>query len=132
MKRESIFFTITVSFVISMLLVMVSFSIIILNKQTLKENHLKKKYLPIAGKLLRTFKREGITPSFIEDLEVMNLEYIHNKKIRTALLYNPQTKVLFQKKNKKVLIRVLKLQGDTYVFIRKNKDDFLLKDKNPV
>ncbi|NQY94361.1 MAG: HAMP domain-containing histidine kinase, partial [Campylobacteraceae bacterium] len=49
-----------------------------------------------------------------------------------ALLYNPQTKVLFQKKNKKALIRVLKLQGDTYVFIRKNNDDFLLKDKNPV
>jgi len=130
MKRESIFFTITISFVISMLLVMVSFSIIIHNKQTFKEKHLKKKYLPIAGKLLRTFKRSGITPRFIEDLEILNLEYIHNKKVRTALLYNPQTRVLFQKKNKIALIRVLELNDDTYVFIRKNKDDFLLKDNN--
>ena len=131
MKRESIFFTITISFVISMLLVMVSFSIIVHNKQTFKENHLKKKYLPIAGKLLRTFKRSGITPRFIEDLEILNLEYIHDKKMRTALLYNPQTKVLFQKKNKIALIRVLELNDDTYVFIRKHKDDFLLKDNNP-
>jgi len=132
MKRESIFFTITISFVISMLLVMVSFSIIVHNKQSLQEKHLKKKYLPIAGKILRTFKRSGISPRFIEDLEILDFEYIHEKGKRTALLYNPQTKVLFQRKNKNVLLRVLQLNDETYVYIRKHKDDFLLKDNNPV
>jgi two-component system OmpR family sensor kinase len=130
MKRESVFFTITVSFIISMLLVIVSFSVIVHNKGVFKEKHLSKKYFPIVKKFLLEHKKSGITPILVKDLEVMNMEIIRDKGIRTALLYNPETKVLVKRRLNRFQTRVLKLNKINYVYIKNRHDEFLLKDNN--
>ena len=55
MNRQSIFFTITVSFIISVLLVIISFLILITNNHRVKEGQFLDKYIPIAKNFYETF-----------------------------------------------------------------------------
>lgn len=130
MRRESIFFTITISFVISMILVIISFSIIMHNGQIHKERHLKKKYFPMVRMFVKEYRQNGITQNLVKNLEVMNMEVVNNKGITTALVYNPKTEVLLERKSKKYFTRVLNLNDTNYVYIKNRNDVFLLKDNN--
>jgi len=130
MKRESVFFTITISFVISILLVIVSFSVIIHNKGVFKEKHLSKKYFPIVRKFVIENKRDGITDALISDFKVMNIDIVQDKGTRTALLYNPKTKVLINKRVKRFHTKVLKLNKTNYIYIKNRNNEYLLKDTN--
>jgi len=135
MKKESVFFTITLSFIISLLLVVVSFSVIVINKQVNDEDTLKKKYFPIVNKFLSQYKTAGTNPMFLDEFEEMSIKIVNDRKIRSALLYNPKTKVLIQRELKTYLIRVISLNKTNYIFI-KNKnskssvDAFILIDNN--
>ncbi len=132
MRKESIFFTITISFVISMLLVIISFSIIIHTGQIREETHLQKKYFPIVRMFIKEHRYTGLTDELKSNLEVMNMEIIEDKKFITALVYNPQTQVLVERRSNMILTRVLKLKETNYVYIKNMHDIFLLKDTNSI
>ena len=137
MKKESIFFTITISFILSILLVIASFSIVVLNKDKSDQDILKKKYYPIVNRFLEEYKAVNTDTSFIDNFKAMKIEVITNRKIKSALLYNPKTNILIQRELKNYLIRVLELNKTNYIFIKKKKeassvDGFVLKDHNTI
>lgn len=113
-----------------MLLVIISFSIIMHNGQIHKERHLKKKYFPMVRMFLKEHRREGFSQGLVRNLEVMNMEVVRSKGITNALVYNPKTKVLIEKKSKNLFTRVLNLNDTNYVYIRNRNNIFLLKDNN--
>jgi two-component system OmpR family sensor kinase len=75
MKRESVFFTISISFIISVLLVVVSFIGLVVHTQDEKEQYLSKKYLPVAKMILEKQRNYGLTKEFLESLSNMQLDF---------------------------------------------------------
>ncbi|ADG92342.1 integral membrane sensor signal transduction histidine kinase [Arcobacter nitrofigilis DSM 7299] len=130
MKKESIFFTVTISFVISIFLVIASFIILVLHTQDDKEKHLSKKYLPVAKMVLEQQRTNGLTKFFVESLSNMDMEFINDIGKMNAVLYNPQTKVALERRYRTILVRVLDLHGDSYLFIKSDGLEIMFKDSD--
>ena len=142
MNRQSIFFTITISFIISLILVTSSFVVLLINDYKNENRELKKRYFPIAQMVLTSQmnnnKRFASSFSnkkhanFKENIEAMNLEIISKPGAQNAITYNPMTKVLVKKSIRHGIVRVISLNNSLYLYIKDRKRTFLLKDNNDV
>jgi two-component system OmpR family sensor kinase len=131
MNRESIFFTITVSFIISIILVVVSFAILITSNHKRLEHHMIERYAPVSKMVFRQYFRfKDINPNFIENLENLNYIFIEKKADIDAITYNPNTNVIVEKDIRDVLFRVLQLKDKQYLYLKRNNRTFLIEDKN--
>ena len=132
MNRQSIFFTITVSFIISIILVIASFSILMTENYKFKENQLFDKYMPIIKVVLRKHKKDGLNLEFAKSLENSNFTLFYNKANINTITYNPQTKVLLERKDKRkrIIFRVLKLNDNNYLYIKKRNKTILIRDNS--
>ncbi len=128
MKRESIFFTITISFVISIFLVVVSFIGLMVHTQDERDDHLGRKYLPVAKMILEKNRNYGLTKEFLESLSNMNLHFMNDIGPVRAVTYNPKTKVILERRFRSIFVRVLELRGETYLFIKNGRLEIMLKD----
>ena len=72
MNKQSIFFTITVSFIISLLLLIVSFLILITHNYKEREKDLLDRYFPIIKMVTKEERKFGITQEFIKNLQEVN------------------------------------------------------------
>ncbi|NQY20623.1 MAG: HAMP domain-containing histidine kinase [Campylobacteraceae bacterium] len=136
MKRQSIFFTITITFVISLLLVISSFVVLLINDYKNESLNLKKKYFPIVKMIIKSSNHHNrnrankdILSQNLEDvISSMNLEIISDEGLQNAISYNPSSKVLIQRKFKKSIARVISLNDVVYIYVKHRGDTFLLKD----
>ncbi|QKF81121.1 ArsS family sensor histidine kinase [Halarcobacter ebronensis] len=130
MNRQSIFFTITISFIISIILVIISFSILMIVNEKRVEHYLFEKYRPVAQMVMRYHFRKDIeNKKFTEDLKSVNFDLITNRDIINKISYNPDTEVLAQREFKNILFRVLKLKDKQYLYLKKRNILFLIEDK---
>lgn len=129
MKKESIFFTITVSFILSILLVVTSFIILITHNYKVNEEKYLDKYVPVV-KMLARQERVGFTSEFVENLKEINYELYLDMKQINAITYHPKTKVLFERIHPKHrdILRVLSLNDTNYIYFKRKGETFLLKD----
>ncbi|CAM3821144.1 ArsS family sensor histidine kinase [Arcobacter cloacae] len=128
MNRQSIFFTITVSFIISILLVVVSFLILLTHNYKTQENQLLDKYVYVSKMVNKQdFKfQEG----FLKNLEDINYTLILDKGQINAITYNPKTKILVERIHPKHndIFRVLNLNDVNYIYMKRRGDTILIKD----
>ncbi|MDZ7818035.1 MAG: ArsS family sensor histidine kinase [Aliarcobacter sp.] len=131
MNRQSIFFTIGVSFIISMLLVIVSFLILITHDYRMKEEQLLDKYIPVI-KMITRQEKNGIDENFLRNLKEIDYTLFLDMGEINAITYNPQTKVVFEKTHPKHndIFRLLSLNDAIYIYIKKKGDTLLVKDEN--
>jgi two-component system OmpR family sensor kinase len=118
MKKESILFTLTLSFLLSLFIVVISFIILINHNQQEHTHHLKKRFMPVAKMMLEQHKRSGFNQNFFSSLHELEFEYVQKYNDIRAILYNPKTKVVLQREFRNILIRVLQLQGTYYLYIK--------------
>ena len=132
MNRQSIFFTITVSFIISLILVIISFAILMTENHKVKEAQLFQKYMPIIKVVLRKHHKGGLNLSFAKSLEDSNFTLFNSKGKINAITYNPQTKVLIERKDPraKITFRVLQLNDNNYLYIKRKGKTILIKDNS--
>jgi len=131
MNRESIFFTITISFFISILLVIVSFGILMIGNQKRVEHYLFEKYRPVSQMIFKHHFRNGsFDERFYESLKSLNFNMISEMPSINGVTYNPKTKILAQKRYKDILFRVLQLNNKQYLYLKKRNNTFLIEDKN--
>jgi two-component system OmpR family sensor kinase len=131
MNRQSIFFTISVSFILSVLLVITSFLILITHDYRAKEGQLTEQYNPIVKMTLRQ-ERIGIDENFLKNLEEIGyVLYTDIGKIN-AITYNPKTKILVEKMHPRNddVFRVLSLDDKNYIYVKKRNDTLLIRDDN--
>lgn len=130
MNRQSIFFTITVSFIISIILVIASFGILMTENYKVKEAQLLEKYMPIIKVVIRKHHKGGLNLIFARSLEDSNFNLYNDKGKINAITYNPLTKVLLERKDNrsKILFRILKLNEYNYLYIKKKNKTILIKD----
>ena len=133
MNRQSIFFTITVSFIISMLLVVISFGIIMFTNEKRMEHQLLDKYEPIGKMVFRQhYRHGGINEKFEDDIKALNYELFNKMDAINAITYNPTTKVLVQRSFKGAMFRVLQVNNRQFLYIKRKGKTFLLEDKNSI
>jgi len=132
MNRQSIFFTISVSFILSLLLMVASFLVLITHDYKVKEEQLFDKYVPILKMVSRQQRNIGLTSEFLKGLEDINYEVVLNTGKVNAITYNPQTKVLVEKihPRDKDIFRVLNLNDTNYIYMKKRGKTLLIKDNN--
>lgn len=131
MNRQSIFFTISVSFIISLLLVIVSCLVLITHDYQVKEGQFFDKYIPVV-KLISRQERIGIDDAFLKNLEEINYALFLDINTINGITYNPKTKVLVEKVHPRndELFRVLELNDKIYIYIKKNDKTLLIRDDN--
>lgn len=130
MNRQSIFFTITISFIISIILVISSFIILMVYNYNKTESELFERYIPIIKKVIRKQHRGGLNLEFAKSLEELNYKMFTDKGSINAVTYNPKTKILIKKEDPraKVIFRVLRLQDNNYLYMKKRNRTLLIKD----
>ena len=131
MNRQSIFFTISVSFIISVILVITSFLILITNDHKVKEDQFLDKYTPIMKMVLRQ-ERVGIDDNFLKNLEEMGYALFTEDSQQNAITYNPKTKILVEKIHPRNddIFRVLNLDDKNYIYVKKRNGTLLVRDDN--
>lgn len=129
MKKESVFFTITMSFILSIILVISSFLILIMHNYKVNEEKYLDKYMPIV-KMITREEKFGFSPEFIENLKEINYEIFLDRNQINSITYHPKTKVLFERVHPKHhdILRILSLNNSNYIYMKKKGDTFLLKD----
>jgi len=134
MKRQSIFFTITVSFIISIVLVITSFVVLMTENYKQKEMELFDRYIPIIKKIVSRHHKGGLNYKFAKRLEDLNYTLFAETGKINAITYNPQTKVVIERKGDrgKFLFRVLNLQDRNYIYIKKRDKTLLIRDNTPM
>lgn len=131
MNRQSLFFTITITFIISLILVVASFIIIMIGNQKRLEHHLHERYKPLTKMIYKQQYRFGqLNPKFKEVLEPFNYIPLVKKSEIDSITYNPNTKVIVQKLYKNALMRVLQLDDRQFLYIKRKNQTFLVEDKN--
>ena len=131
MNKSSIFFTITVSFIISLLLVVVSFFILMTHAYKVKESALFDRYeFPI--KMVFKQSRVGFDQKFLDRLNDMGYELLTNINKINAIIYNHKTKVVFQRTHpkRKDILRVLSLNDNTYIYLKSQRRGWTLLIKD--
>ena len=96
MNRQSIFFTITVSFIISILLVIISFLILFTHDFRMKEGQLLDKYVPVT-KIVNKQEHFNTEEEFVKKLEEIDYKLIIDSFVINQIINNPQTKILIEK-----------------------------------
>ncbi|QKF66223.1 two-component system sensor histidine kinase [Arcobacter venerupis] len=131
MNRQSIFFTIGVSFIISMLLVVISFLILITHDYRMKEGQLLDKYVPVM-KMVNRQEKANFDQDFLKNLEEIKYKLFINMAEINAITYNPKTKILFEKVNPKHedIFRILTLNDKNYIYMKKRGETILIADDN--
>lgn len=130
MNRSSIFFTITVSFIISIILVIVSFFLLMTHNYKTQEKELMDRYIPIVKRVMTKHHKGGLDMKFAKGLKEYNYELFTNKGKINAITYNPETQVLIQRESTKrdTIFRVLKLNDFNYIYMKKRGETILVKD----
>ena len=131
MNRQSIFFTISVSFIISVLLVIGCFVVLITHDYRMKEGQLLDKYVPVI-KMISRQEKVGIDENFLRNLEEIDYTLFLDMGKINAITYNPETKVLIEKNHPKSndIFRVLTLESKNYIYIKKRNDTLLIRDNS--
>ena len=129
MNRQSIFFTISVSFIISLILVIASFIVLITHDYRIKEGQLLDKYIPVV-KMISRQEKLGIDESFLKNLEEIGYTLFLDITKINAITYNPQTKILVEKNHSKQndIFRIINLDNTNYIYIKKRNDTVLVQD----
>ncbi|MGD9624154.1 MAG: ArsS family sensor histidine kinase [Arcobacter sp.] len=131
MNRQSIFFTIAVSFIISILLVIISFLILLTHDYRMKEGRLLDKYMPVSKMVNRVdFVFDEI---LMRNLSEMNYKLLTNISEINTITYNHKTKVLFERihpRNNNDIFRILNLNDNNYIYMKKKGEVVLIKDED--
>ena len=129
MNRQSIFFTISVSFIISLILVIASFIVLITHDYRIKEGQLLDKYIRVI-KMISRQEKIGIDESFLKNLEEIGYTLFLDITKINAITYNPQTKILVEKNHSKQndIFRIINLDNTNYIYIKKRNDTVLVQD----
>ena len=97
-----------------------------------KEKQLLDRYMPIIKIVLRKHKKDGLNLEFAKSLENSDFTLYNNSNNINKITYNPQTKVLFERRDKRerIVFRVLKFNDNNYLYIKKKKKTILIRDNS--
>lgn len=127
-NRQSIFFTIIVSFLISIILVIISFMIILANSYHEQEERVFDRYIPI----IRMVNRVYFNEQFIKNLEEMNYKIYTDKQFIDKITNDKNTIVISEQLHGRHnnLFKIIKNDTRYYLYAKTRSYEALIKDEN--
>lgn len=127
-NKNSILFTITITFIVSIFFMLISFIILYENSQKSTQEFMFKRSIDVSKTVLRECRGGVVTEDLIEHLKKMDFSMFIDKKKQEKLLSNQNIKLLKQKHKRYSMIELLKLEGKYYAHIQTPRLDVLVKD----
>ncbi len=128
LNKNSIFFTITITFLISVILIMISFTVLYKSSEKREEHFNNKRDMDVSRMILRECRHNGISKELRENLLEMNFLVVDDKTEKTILQnQNLIVKKTFQ--NKMEMIQYLKLDNKSFVYITTPRYTILLENQ---
>ena len=132
MNKNSIIFSITLTFVITFIVIIFSFLTLYISNDKREEELIKKSNHEMSKIFLREHRFNGYSKELEEILGFMNFSLITDKELQNSILNNKNTK-LFESKYKQrhgLYIKNLKLDNINYVYIKTPRNSFMLVNEN--
>lgn len=132
MNKNSIIFTITVTFVIALLLVLVSFGILYKVSEKREELFMSKRGMDATNLFMRDFKHHGLTKELEEDLKLINFTIIKDSPKQNKILHNPNVKYIEShiRGRGRIKIQQMSLDDKYYVYINTARETIILENDN--
>jgi len=132
MKKDSIFFTITITFIVSILLIIVSFTILYKGSEKRETHFLNKRSIDISQIVLRECAHNGISKELKENLAEMNFSIITDPKEQNSILRNKNLIVKWVKHKRRAVIQYLILDGKHLIYIHTPLNRIILRDDSQI
>ena len=129
-KRNSIFFTITIIFLISIILITISFIVLYKSSEKRERHFSYERSKDISRMVIRECRYNGISEELKQNLADMNFSVITDTKKQKSILENKNLilKRSFQKRMAN--IQHLKLNGKSFIYINTPRGKIILKNNN--
>ncbi|WP_026803256.1 ArsS family sensor histidine kinase [Aliarcobacter lanthieri] len=130
MNRQSIFFTIVVSFIISILLVVISFIVLLTNNYQEHEKQIFDKYFSVSRMINRA--EFNFNDKFVKNLEEMNYK-VYTKRDDIKIFENNIKAIVFYERihpKHGDIFRILKEDETFYIYSKVKDSEVLIKDEN--
>ncbi|WP_415398085.1 ArsS family sensor histidine kinase [Sulfurimonas sp. CS5] len=133
MNKNSIIFTITITFIIALILVLVSFGIFYKVSEKREELSMLKKGMEATNLFLRDFKHHGLTQELEEDLKLINYSIIIDPIQQRKILNNPNVKYVesHTRGRGRMKMQQFSLVNKYYVYIQTRRGNIILENDNP-
>ncbi|WP_373036691.1 ArsS family sensor histidine kinase [Sulfurimonas sp.] len=134
MNKNSIIFSITITFVIALVMILISFLILFAGSQKREEHFTNKSNMDASRMFLREYRHRGFSKELEESLQMMNFSVITDARLQNKILNDKNIKELHieQRGRARVLIKNLKLNGIYYVYIQTPRGSYLLVNNNEI
>merc|ERR1711879_459527 len=78
------------------------------------------------------FKKGIFDKRFKENISALNYEFFTKRGPIDAITYNPKTKVIVERGFRDTLLRVLQVNDQQYIYLKRKGKTFLIEDKNEI
>ena len=132
MNKDSIIFTITTTFMIALVLVLVSFGLLYKVSENREEHSMAKRSMEATNMFLRDFRHHGLTQELEEDLRLIDHSIISDPEQQRKILNDPTIdyKESDVRGRGRVKIQRFGLHGRSYVHIKTRGGDIILVNDN--
>jgi two-component system OmpR family sensor kinase len=137
MNKNSITFSITVTFAIALVLIFISFVTLYVASQKRENHYMHKINNDASREFIREYKYNGLTKDLQENLEMLNFSIITDAAEQNKILNNKNTKYkdtkygdFNPKKRARRHIINLELNNINYVYIKTKKGAYILVNNN--
>lgn len=128
-NKHSVFFTLSISFAISLFLVVFSYLLIVEKDARLYDKELKKRYFTVIQLIENEYQKVGFTQNLEDTVKSMGFEVVTNGKIDEVLRSN-SIEPIFKRGFGLLFVYVLKGDKNNFIHIYAPFDEYLLIDKN--
>lgn len=132
MNKNSIIFSITITFVIALIIVLVSFGILYNVSEKREELFMSKRGMDATNLFMRDFKHHGLTKDLEDDLKLINYTIIKDSSKQHKILHNPNIKYVEShiRARGRIKIQQMSLDDKYYVYIHTARGDIILENDN--
>lgn len=132
MNKDSIIFTITTTFMIALVLVLVSFGMLYKVSEKREEHSMAKRSMEATKMFLRDFRHHGLTQELEEGLRLIDHSIISDLDQQREILNDPNIQYVEShvRARGRVKVQRLRLHDRHYVYIETREGDVILEDDN--
>jgi len=129
-NKNSIFFTLFISLVTAIILLVISFLTINQMEQTKQFSTMKKKYQTIGKIINQEYDRFGFTNDLKYMINDMDLILVENPKYIESILENTNLKLVLQKRSQNILLHIFHNKDDNFLYFQTPFEEFMIIDEN--
>ena len=125
-NNQSIFFTITITFLISIILIMVSFTILYEINKKREEHFAHNRNIDVSKMVLQECKHRGVSKELKENLFELKYSVITNLKEQDLIFKNKNLILKHTTRTRRATIQYLKLNDKYLIYINTPRNSIIL------